>query len=401
MSLRVRKKIIISSIFVLPLLVLANCFLYPPEIRYSSYLTPNLEEKDPLKSFDKDTGALTYDLGGSSIVVRYVKEAELNALFPDESRNLEYSTNPYTYGNWIDPNVGYTPNRFTVFSVTLINRTFPKMRLDPTQAVLITDTGETYHAYTVNIASAKFGKSFEDYYRTLLGQSGNEFYRYEMRLGMVRGKNFGLQEDIFRGDQYEGKITFDPLRPEVKKVQLVFNDVVFRFDAFNRPSETKTITINLDRKIDMVTVTREMRQAELEREKVRVRFSDPTQLVDARTNDAARNNRAINQMMQSYVAQMEQCFLERYRKGQVNPGHMSVSFTIDPSGTVSKQNVVEVTGINSESFMNCILGVIKTFKFDKIENMPLEGTNLVKGPALPVNVLYPLDFTVYVDQAKQ
>lgn len=371
MSLRVRKKLFISGIIVLPLLILSSCFLYPPEIRYSSYLVPNMEEKDPLKTYDKDTGTLTYDLGGSSIVVKYVKEAELNALFPDESKNEEYSTNPYTYGNWVDPNLGYTPNRFTVFSVQLINRTFPKMRIDPTSAVLVTDTGEVYHSYTVNIASAKWGNSFENYYRSILGQSGNEFYRYEMRLGMVRGKSFGLQEDIFRGDQYSGLITFDPLRPEVKRAQLILNDVVFRFDAFNRPSETKTITINFDRKIDMVTVTREMRQAELEREKVRIKFSDPTQLVDARTNDAARNNRAINQMMQSHSAQMEQCFLERYRRGQVNPGSMSISFTIDPSGVVTKQNVVEVKGINSESFMNCVLGVIKTMKFDKIENLPL------------------------------
>jgi len=401
MSLRVRKKIIISSIFVSLLLVLSGCFLYPPEIRYSSYLVPNLGEKNPLITYDKDTGSVIYDLGGSSIIVKYMKEAELNALFPDESKNGEYSTNPYTYGNWINPDVGYTPNRFTVFNVSLINRTFPKMRLDPTKAILITDTGETFHSYTVNIASAIWGNSFEDYYRSLLGQSGNEFYRYEMRLGMVRGKNFGLEEYIFRGDQYSGLLTFDPLRPEVKRVSLILNDVVYRFDAFNRPTEVKTLVFNLDRKIDNVSVTREMRQAELEREKVRVKISDPTQLVDARINDSARNNRAINQMMESHVTQMEQCFLERYRRGQVNPGHLSVSFTIDPSGVVTKQNVIEVSGINSEQFMNCILGVIKTFKFEKIENMPTEGTNLVKGPALPVNVLYPLDFSIYVDQVKQ
>jgi hypothetical protein len=400
MSLRVKKKVIISGIMVLSLLVIGSCLLYPPEIRYSSYLVPNLDDKDPLKSLDKDTGGLVYDLGGSNIVVRYVKEPELNALFPEESKNGEYSTNPYTYGNWIDPNLGYTPNRFTVLNLTIINRTFPKMRIDPTQAILITDTGEVFHSYTVNIASAKYGKSFEEYYRQLLGQSGNEFYRYEMRLGMVRGKSYGLEETVFRGDSYSGMLTFDPIPPEVKKVSLVLNDVVFRFDAFNRPSDSKTITINFDRKIDKVEVTREMRQKELEREKVRIKITDPSQLVNARTNDAARNNRAINQMMQANLPQMEKCFLDRYRRGQVNPGRMSVSFTIEPTGVVSKQNVVEVTGINSEPFMNCILDVIKTFKFDKIEDMPTEGTNLVKGPAMPVNVLYPLEFTIYVEETQ-
>jgi len=207
MSLRVRKKIIISGIFVLSMFVLGSCFLYPPEIRYSSYLNPHLDTKDPLQSIEKDTGALAYDMGGSSIIIRYVKENELNDLFPEESKNGEYSTNPYTYGNWINPDLGYTPNRFTVFNVTIINRTFPKMRLDPTTTLLITDTGEIYHAYTVNIASAKFGKSFEEYYRRILGQSGNEYYRYEMRLGMVRGKSYGLEETVFRGDQYSGLLT--------------------------------------------------------------------------------------------------------------------------------------------------------------------------------------------------
>ncbi|MFA6470645.1 MAG: AgmX/PglI C-terminal domain-containing protein [Candidatus Latescibacterota bacterium] len=400
MSLRVRKKIIISGILVLSLLVIGSCFLYPPEIRYSSYLSPNLSDKDPLKSIDKDTGSLIYDLGGSNISVRYVKEPELNALFPEESKNGEYSTNPFTYGNWIDPNIGYTPNRFTVFNVTITNRTFPKMRLDPTTAIITTDTGEVFHSYTVNIASAKFGKCFEEYYRRLLGQSGNEFYRYEMRLGMVRGKSYGLDETIFRGDSYSGLLTFDPLPPEVKRGTLILNDVVFRFDAFNRPADSKTISINFDRNIDKIEVTREMRMKELEREKVRVKLTDPSQLVNARINDAARNNRAINQAIQASQPQMGKCFLERYRRGQVNPGRMSVSFTIEPSGIVSKQNVVEVTGINSESFMNCVLDVIKNMKFDKIADMPTTGTDLVKGPALPVNVLYPLDFTIYVEETK-
>jgi len=400
MSLRVRKKIVLTCLMVLPILVAASCFLYPPEIRYSSYLMPNMQEKDPLKSLDADSKALSYDIGGSSVVVRYMMESELNALFPEESMNGQYSTNPYTYGNWINPNLGYIPNRFTVFSVSIINRTFPKMRLDPTQAVLITDTGETFHSYTVNIASAKYGKSFENYYRQLLGQSGNDFYRYEMRLGMVRGKSYGLEEDIFRGDQYNGLIAFDGLRPEVKKARLILNDVVFRFDAFNRPSDTKTVSINFDRKIDEIIVTREMRQKELEREKVRVKMTDPTQLVGARTNDSARNNRAINQVLAANVAQFEKCFLDRYKRGEVSVGRMSITFTIEPNGSISKQNVADVTGINSENFMNCILDGVKTFKFEKIENMPAEGTNLVKGAALPVNVLYPLEFSIYVDQVK-
>jgi len=401
MSLPVKKKMFLSVLFILPLLVVATgCFLYPPEIRYSSYLAPNVQEKDTAESIDKDTGSVVFDIGGSSVMVRYMPENELNALFPEESKNGKYSTNPYTYGNWINPDLGYTPNRFTVFSVSIVNRVFPKMRLDPREAILTTDTGEVLHSYTVNVASAIYGKSFENYYRSILGQSGNDFYRFEMRLGMVRGKSYGLEEDIFRGDTYTGLITFDGLRPEVKRAQLRFSKVVYRFDAFNRPSDTVDVTINWDRKIDEVVVTREMRQKELEKEKVRVKFAGSQQMVGARTNDSARSPRAIDRGLEETSAAMEKCFIERYRKGEVIPGRMTLSFTVDPNGSVTSQNVTEVSGINNEQFMNCILEVVKTAKFEKIEDLPTEGTNIIKGPARPVNVTYPIDFSVYSDEVK-
>jgi len=230
MTIAVKRKIVISFMLALPVLLAVSCFIYPPEIRYSSYLVPNLSGVDPAFSIDEETGTFIYDIGGSGIEVKCMYENELNDMFPEESSQGYYSTNPYTYGNWVNPDLGYTPNRFTVFSVSVINRSFAKMRLDPVEAVLVTDLGETFHSYTVSIAASKFGNSFENYYKSILGQSGNEYYRYEMRLGMVRGKNYGLDELIFRGDSYTGLIAFNPLRPEVKRVRLTLNDVVYRFD---------------------------------------------------------------------------------------------------------------------------------------------------------------------------
>jgi len=253
----------------------------------------------------------------------------------------------------------------------------------------------------VSIAASKYGKSFEDYYRSILGQSGNDFYRYEMRLGMVRGKNYGLEEYIFRGDQYEGKIAFDTLRPEIKRVKLIFKKVVYRFDAFNRPSDVVDIAFNFDRKIDKKVITREEYQKSLEKEKVRIKYTGTQQIVGARTNDSARSPRAIDRAMETGGPQMEKCFLDRYRRGEVVPGQMTLSLTIDPSGEVSSQNVADVQGINSEPFMNCVLEVIKTLKFDKIVDMPSEGTNIVKGPARPVNVTYRLEFSVYVEEGQK
>jgi len=398
MTIAVKRKIVISFMLALPVLLAVSCFIYPPEIRYSSYLVPNLSGVDPAFSIDEETGTFIYDIGGSGIEVKCMYENELNDMFPEESSQGYYSTNPYTYGNWVNPDLGYTPNRFTVFSVSVINRSFAKMRLDPVEAVLVTDLGETFHSYTVSIAASKFGNSFENYYKSILGQSGNEYYRYEMRLGMVRGKNYGLDELIFRGDSYTGLIAFNPLRPEVKRVRLTLNDVVYRFDAFNRPADVVNISFNFDRKIDKIEVTREMKLRELEREKVRIRMTGPQMLVGNRVNDNARNARAIDRALEENTTPMETCFITRYRRGEVNPGQMVLSFTIEPTGNVSSQNVVEVTGIDSENFMNCILDVIKTIKFDMIEDMPLEGTNIVKGPAKSVNVTYPLNFSVFIEE---
>jgi len=398
MTKHIKQKIVITIILVLPLCLAVNCFLYPPIIRYSSYLTPAITSDDPAFGIDEETDAISYDIGGSSIVVRYMREKDLNALFPYESDDGIYSTNPYTYGNWTDPDLGYIPNKFTVFEVAVINRSFAKMRFDPTEAILITDQGETLHSYTTSIAAAKYGKSFENYYKTVRGMSGNEFYRYEMRLGMVRGKNYGLEEMIFNGDSYTGLITFDPLKPEVERVKLYLNDVVFRFDAFNRPSDDIDFALDFKRIIEETVVTKEMRLAELEREKVRITMAGPRQLVGNRVNDSARNDRAIDVALAANVEQMESCFIERYRRDEVNPGNLLLSFTIEADGTVSSQNVTEVIGIDNENFMNCILDVISEIKFTTIEDMPTEGTNIVKGPAVSVNVLYPVDFSIYVEE---
>ncbi len=263
MKLHNKQKIVIPMLFLLPLLLAASCFLYPPIIRYNSYLVPKITSDDSAYSIDEEDNTFSYDLGGSSIVVRHMTDSALNALFPVESVEGIYSTNPYTYGNWEDPDLGYTKPRFTVFEVSVVNRTFAKMRLDPIETELITNLGETYHSYATSVPAATYGNSFEDYYKTVRGQSGNDHYRYEMQLGMVRGKNYGLEEFIFRGDSYSGLVSFDPLRPEVNRVRLVLNDLVYRFDAFNRPADVVSIPFNFERKIDRQVITREMRLAEL------------------------------------------------------------------------------------------------------------------------------------------
>ena len=396
MSMRFKVSILFALVLLLPLLVMVTGLLTPPDINFTSTLVPILPSGNPDYSIDEETGAFIFDIGGSAVQVISMTEQALNALFPTESAQGMYSTNPYTYGNWVDPNLGYIPIRFTTFQVSLLNRNFAKMKIDPVEAVLLTDQGELFHSYTFSVAAAKYGNSFEDYYRTRRGMSGNDYYRYEMELGMVRGKNFGLDEVIFRGDSYTALITFDPLRDDVQRIQLQINDIIYRFDAFNRPVDVTTANFTYNRKIDRQVITQAMKKAEIARQRVRVNTSGNKQLVNNRTNDNARSEYTVDQAILKIMPQMEQCFLERYRKNDITPGSMQISFTIANNGTISSQNVIQVNGISNESFMNCVLGAVKGMKFDAIQDLPLTGTNIVKGPAEPVNVLYPLVFQTYL-----
>lgn len=238
--------------------VIEGCLIFPPEIHYSSSLAPadTIGKSESYRT--EDDGSISYAIEGLRINVKFMTDAELNALLPEDSNKGEYSTNPYTYGNYIDRDVGHIPNRFTVFKVSLFNYTFAKVQLDPLEAVLLTDQGEELPSY--GIPSTSPYNSFERYYRGLRGQSGNEFYRFEVRMGHVRSLNYAPDQAIFKGEHYSGLIAFDPLASEVKKVRLMLNQFVLKFDEFGAPLESIDIAFDFDRKIEKWKVVTDRKQ---------------------------------------------------------------------------------------------------------------------------------------------
>ena len=114
---------------------LAAC-LSVPRVEYLSVLEPKESEWE--EYFIGDEGLASYHLEGSRIDVQYMTDSVLNGMFPDDSTGGRLSTNPYTYGDWMDPNLGYVPNRFTVFNVSVYNYTYSKMELDPLKVILLT-----------------------------------------------------------------------------------------------------------------------------------------------------------------------------------------------------------------------------------------------------------------------
>ncbi len=223
---------------------LAAC-LTVPKAEYRSVLEPKESEREGHSI--GDGGIASYDLEGSPIDVQYMTDSALNEMFPEESKGGEFSSNPYTYGDWVDPNFGYVPNRFTVFNVSVINYTFSKMRLDPLKVILLTDRGDRMESYTVSPAADR--KSLESYYRSILGISGNEHFRFLTRIGIARWSTYGEDEVIYKGENYGGFIVFDPLHSEVRNVRLILKELAYKFDASGKPIDTIDLSFDFSRTV--------------------------------------------------------------------------------------------------------------------------------------------------------
>jgi hypothetical protein len=237
------------------LLLLGGCIFIPPMIEYNSYLAGRTAQAGAERYIVEEDGVVTYSLSGLRVRVEYLTDEALNQEFPDDSDKGQFSTNPYTYGDWIDPVLGYRPNRFTVFQITVSNDTYAKVLLDPIVAELHTDRGEILHSF--GIPSYSRYESFERYYRGIRGQSGNEFYRFDTRLGNVRSSAYLEDTRVFKGESYSGLLAFVPLDEEVDQVQLILEDFVLKFDASGQPIETVDILFDFDRHIDKTVVTQE------------------------------------------------------------------------------------------------------------------------------------------------
>lgn len=226
--------------------------LAPPNIKVESTLTPIVNEDDEKYTLEED-GAVAYNLEGLKVVVKPMTDEKLNKMFPDISYKEDASTNPYTYGNWIDPELGYTPNRFTVFVVRVFNYAQPKVNLDPLKAELTTKRGDRLLPYAREKKDSPGSeRNFESYYEKIKGSSGVERNRFEQRLGMVRQTLF-VESPIFKGEKKDGFLVFDPLVEGIQDVTLTLKDFVLKYDANNWPQEKIDIPFSFKREITKIT----------------------------------------------------------------------------------------------------------------------------------------------------
>lgn len=338
---------------------LFGCFLFPVKTLFISSLTAEQGQKESY-TIGPD-GTISYEIEGLRVNVKYATDQELNNMFPEESGQGEYSINPYTYGSYIDPAVGYVRNRFTVFRVAVQNRTFAKVELDPLKAVVKTDRGEVFRAYGISTGSAE--QNFESYYRALRRPSGNEYYRFDMRMGVVRSNNYRVDEKIFKGEHYEGFIVFDPLDEAVKQVHLILKDFVLKFDAYDRPIQTTDLPFDFNRTITRQVLAKVDERSTSDGSKGMTWVTlGPTQIMGNMADDATRDESAINAVAKTNLGPLNRCFEEAFLKGDATEGEVTVTVTVHPNGVVTQAGIVAST-VGSGAVEECTVNRIKTWRF--------------------------------------
>lgn len=225
--------------------------VYPPK-RIEYILTPDslllakfLDKTTYIISDDKRT--VSYDRKDFKVEIKYMSDYQLNTFeFPEQSVNGYYSTNPFTYGNWVDPELGYVPNRFTVFKVTIYNYTASKINFDPENAFLESERGDKFTCYGREEKSSKY-QSLEAYYKKRKGTSGVDDDVFESRMGIIRRTVHYLGKPVFRNDVRDGLIVFDPLSEDAGKIKLTLKDFILGYDENNQPSEFTTLSFYFNR----------------------------------------------------------------------------------------------------------------------------------------------------------
>lgn len=248
---------------------------FPPQTENYT-LIPDLEMiaslRDSSYSVNRDTTAIVYNRGSFKVEVKFMSDYQLNYVeFPDESRDAEFSSNPFTFANWVDPKTGLTPHRFSVFRVSIFNYSAPKLNFDPERSFLLTDRGDLFSGYGREEKTSK-NFSLEAYFKRRKGASGVEDEIFERRMGIIRTTVLYLGRPIYAGDNREGFAVYDPLDESVEQVKLVLKDFILGYDENNEPSEFTSIDLFFKR-VPLRTETIEIRQAVV----------DTTPAVDYRT----------------------------------------------------------------------------------------------------------------------
>ena len=359
-------------------LLLVGCtLLYPPRYERVSLLMPS-PDMGPDYTLGED-GTVAYTMEGLRVEVRYMTDRALNARWPQESSQGPHSYNAYTYGDYVDPQTGYVRNRFTVFAVSVYNLDFPKVELQPLQSRLTTNRRrEELTPYGILTGSA--AHSFESYYRARKGVTGNEDYRFDMRLGQVRTSNYGVGEKIYKGENYSGFIVFEPLADEVEAVRLHIRDFILKFNAFDQPLQTFDLDFRFVRQIEQVALVNRTRAAAALA--TTARLQAPSEVSGHAPDDLARAPETIDAFVRSQLDAFNRCFAGEFQAGRALPGSATLRFVILASGLVESVQLLAST-VDNDSVGDCLVGQVKRWRLRPSASLTRTVADSVAGVQTP------------------
>jgi hypothetical protein len=212
---------------------------FPPE-RQEHTLAPDPDlmylANDTSYYMSRDSTSIVYDRKTFKIEIKYLSDYQLNMFeFPDDSKDGDQSSNPFTFANWIDPQLGYSPSRFSTFKISIFNYASSKLNFDPERSFMVSDRGDILSGYGREEKSSR-NQSIEGYYRKRKGSSGVDDEVFERRMGIVRQTVLYLGRPIYQGDSREGLVVYDAMDESVEKVKLVIKSFITAYDENNEPS---------------------------------------------------------------------------------------------------------------------------------------------------------------------
>ena len=204
---------------------LLGCAVTPaPQLEYRIAVEPQLPEGGSYY-IDSIDSSVVWSSEGVQVKVRFLDDKMLDRRFPTDS--------PFTLTGWEHPLLGYTPPLWTTFAITVINRTRPRVELDPTQMILRLDNGQHYYCRQGVGVWYDEDAYFDNSYVKWASRAGNVHYRaVTQRNDIWRRQSFTREKPVRQGRKYAGLVNFPPLPTDTKTFTLEVNDFILSFDRF-------------------------------------------------------------------------------------------------------------------------------------------------------------------------
>lgn len=234
----------------LPALLIAGCGHYMVPGKFEPIESKQQQSGEDTQMQVLDDGTVTFILNRLEVSVRPITDEELNRQYPSQSNDAhgptdEVSSNPFTNGNWVDPQTGKSPKRLSVFKVTIKNYEYPKVKLDPLKIFIESDNGRKYYPWGAY--------DIEEYFRRYpLAFNGLGYLRFDERRDILNQAKYPDDEFCFSGQDVEGYVIFSKIHDDVEKINFNIPDLGLRYNYRNEPIEERDLSFGFRRDVKKV-----------------------------------------------------------------------------------------------------------------------------------------------------